>query len=94
MCSLGKTLLIAFAQLHSLLQGQICLLFHLSLDFLLLLIGTLGYAAIRKELKELVFYNESKDDGEEEESSEEEAEQEEENEEEEEGDNEEEKKEK
>ena len=33
--SLGKTLL-AFALLHSILQGQICLLFLVSLDFLLL----------------------------------------------------------
>ena len=35
MCSLGKTLL-AFALLHSVLQGQICLLLQVSLDFLLL----------------------------------------------------------
>ena len=34
-CSLGKTLL-AFALLHSVLQGQICLLLQVSLDFLLL----------------------------------------------------------
>ena len=34
-CSLGKTLL-AFALLHSVLQGQICLLLQLFLDFLLL----------------------------------------------------------
>ena len=33
--SLGKTLL-AFALLHFVLQGQICLLLHVSLDFLLL----------------------------------------------------------
>ena len=33
--SLGKTLL-AFALLHSILQGQICLLLQVSLDFLLL----------------------------------------------------------
>ena len=32
MCSLGKTLL-AFTLLHSLIQGQICLLLHVSLDF-------------------------------------------------------------
>ena len=36
-CSLSKTLL-AFALLHSVLQGQICLLFQLFLDFLLLLL--------------------------------------------------------
>ena len=35
MHSLGKTLL-AFALLHFVLQGQICLLFQVSLDFLLL----------------------------------------------------------
>ena len=34
-CSLGKTLL-AFALLHFVLQGQLCLLFQVSLDFLLL----------------------------------------------------------
>ena len=34
-CSLGKTLL-TFALLHFVLQGQICLLFQVSLDFLLL----------------------------------------------------------
>ena len=34
-CSLGKTLL-AFALLHSILQGQICLLLQVFLDFLLL----------------------------------------------------------
>ena len=34
-CFLGKTLL-AFALLHSVLQGQICLLLHVFLDFLLL----------------------------------------------------------
>ena len=34
-CSLGKTLL-AFDLLHFVLQGQICLLFQVSLDFLLL----------------------------------------------------------
>ena len=34
MSSLGKTLL-AFALLHSVLQGQICLLLHVFLDFLL-----------------------------------------------------------
>ena len=34
-CSLGKTLL-AFALLHFVLQGQICLLLQVSLDFLLL----------------------------------------------------------
>ena len=34
-CSLGQTLL-AFALLHSVLQGQICLLFQVFLDFLLL----------------------------------------------------------
>ena len=34
-CSLGKSLL-AFALFHSLLQGQICLLLQVSLDFLLL----------------------------------------------------------
>ena len=34
-CSLGKTLL-AFALLHSVLQGQICLLLQVFLDFLLL----------------------------------------------------------
>ena len=34
-CSLGKTLL-AFSLLHSVLQGQICLLLWISLDFLLL----------------------------------------------------------
>ena len=34
-CSLGKTLL-AFALLHSVLQGQICLLLKVFLDFLLL----------------------------------------------------------
>ena len=34
-CSLGKTLL-AFALLHFVLQGQICLLLQISLDFLLL----------------------------------------------------------
>ena len=34
-CSLGKTLL-AFALLHSVLQGQICLFIQVSLDFLLL----------------------------------------------------------
>ena len=34
MCSLGKTLL-AFALLHFVLQGQICLLLLVSLDFLL-----------------------------------------------------------
>ena len=34
-CSLGKTLL-AFALLHSVLQGQICLLLQVSLGFLLL----------------------------------------------------------
>ena len=33
--SLGKTLL-AFVLLHSVLQGQICLLLQVSLDFLLL----------------------------------------------------------
>ena len=33
--SLGRTLL-AFSLLHSVLQGQICLLFHVFLDFLLL----------------------------------------------------------
>ena len=33
-CSLGKTLL-AFALLHSVLQGQICLFLQVSLDFLL-----------------------------------------------------------
>ena len=33
-CSLGKTLL-AFAMLHFVLQGQICLLLQVSLDFLL-----------------------------------------------------------
>ena len=32
MCSLGKTLL-AFALLHFVLQGQICLLLQVSLDF-------------------------------------------------------------
>ena len=35
MCSLGKTLL-PFALLHSVLQGQICLLLQVFLDFLLL----------------------------------------------------------
>ena len=35
MCSLGSTLL-AFALLHSVLQGQICLLFQAFLDFILL----------------------------------------------------------
>ena len=35
MHSLGKTLL-AFALLHFVVQGQICLLFQVSLDFLLL----------------------------------------------------------
>ena len=35
MCSLGKTLL-AFALLYSILQGQICLLLQVFLDFLLL----------------------------------------------------------
>ena len=35
MRSLGRTLL-AFALLHSVLQGQICLLLHVFLDFLLL----------------------------------------------------------
>ena len=35
MRSLGKTLL-AFALLHSIVQGQICLLLQVSLDFLLL----------------------------------------------------------
>ena len=35
MCSLGKSLL-AFALLHSILQGQICLLLQVFLDFLLL----------------------------------------------------------
>ena len=35
MCSLGRTLL-AFALLHSVLQGQICLLLQVFLDFLLL----------------------------------------------------------
>ena len=35
-CSLGKTLL-AFALFHSVLQGQICLLLQVFLDFLLLL---------------------------------------------------------
>ena len=35
MCSLGKTLL-AIAQLHYIFQGQICLLLHVFLDFLLL----------------------------------------------------------
>ena len=35
MCSLGRTLL-DFALLPSVLQGQICLLFQVSLDFLLL----------------------------------------------------------
>ena len=35
MRSLGKTLL-AFALLHSVLQGQICLLLQVALDFLLL----------------------------------------------------------
>ena len=34
-CSLGKTLL-SFALLHFVLQGQICLLFQVFLDFLLL----------------------------------------------------------
>ena len=34
-CPLGKTLL-AFALLHFILQGQTCLLLHISLDFLLL----------------------------------------------------------
>ena len=34
MCFLGKTLL-AFALLHSVLQGQICQLLHVFLDFLL-----------------------------------------------------------
>ena len=34
-CSLGKTLL-AFALLHSIFQGQICLLLQMFLDFLLL----------------------------------------------------------
>ena len=34
-CVLGKTLL-AFTLLHSVLQGQICLLLQISLDFLLL----------------------------------------------------------
>ena len=34
MCSLGKTLL-AFALLHSVLQGQICLLLQVFLDFLI-----------------------------------------------------------
>ena len=36
LCSLGKTLL-AFALFHSVLQGQICLLLQVFLDFLLLL---------------------------------------------------------
>ena len=36
MCSLGKTLL-SFDVLHFVLQGQSCLLLHVSLDFLLLL---------------------------------------------------------
>ena len=40
--SLGKTLL-AFALLHSLLQGQICLLLQVSLDFLLLHSSTLQW---------------------------------------------------
>ena len=40
MCSLGKSLL-AFALLHSLLQGQICLLLQVSLEFLLLHSSTL-----------------------------------------------------
>ena len=35
-CSLGKTLLLAFAVLHFVLQGQICPLLQVSLDFLLL----------------------------------------------------------
>ena len=35
MCSLSKTLL-AFTLLHFVLQGQICLLLQVSLDFLLL----------------------------------------------------------
>ena len=35
MCSLGRTLL-AFALLHSVLQGHICLLLQVFLDFLLL----------------------------------------------------------
>ena len=37
-CSLGKTLL-AFALLHSIVQGQICLLLQVFLDFLLLQSG-------------------------------------------------------
>ena len=40
--SLGKTLL-AFALLHSVLQGQICLLFQLFLDFLLLYSSSLWW---------------------------------------------------
>ena len=40
--SLGKTLL-AFALPHSVLQGQICLLFQLSLDFILLISSLLWW---------------------------------------------------
>ena len=40
--SLGKTLL-AFALLHSVLQGQICLLLQVSLNFLLLLSNSLWW---------------------------------------------------
>jgi len=43
--SLDKTLL-AFALLHSVLQGQICLLLQVSLDFLLLLSSINWWAAV------------------------------------------------
>ena len=52
MRSLGKTLL-AFALLHSILQGQICLLLQVFLDFLLLAFDCVDHNKLWKILKEL-----------------------------------------
>ena len=57
--SLGKTLL-AFALLHFVLQGQTCLLFQVSLDFLLLLSSPLwwkGYLFLVLVLEDLVGFH-------------------------------------
>ena len=48
MCSLDRTLLV-FALLHSSLQGQTCLLFQISLDFLL-------YLSISYDEKDIFFF--------------------------------------